>query len=173
MRKNEFILILEDLGRYIMKRHLGGLQITSPAFGNLDEIPKRFVSDGDNLSPPLKWSEVPEGTRELALVCFDPDAPYTYGYTHWVMYGIPPEITGIAEGEGKQAFIEGINSGGEQGYSGPAPPTGHGPHHYYFWLYALDTSLNLKPGLTHEQLLDAIDEHIIEQARIVGIYESK
>lgn len=156
-----------------MKRHLGDLQITSPAFKNLEEIPKRFVSDGQNLSPPLEWNKVPEGAKELALLCFDPDAPYTYGYTHWVMYGIPPEVTNIAEGEGKKAFTEGMNSGGEQGYSGPAPPLGNGPHHYYFWLYALDTKLNLQPGLTREQLLDAIDDHIIEQARHVGIYEVK
>ncbi len=156
-----------------MKRHLGDLQIKSPGFGNLEKIPKKFVSDGENLSPPLEWSKVPEGTKELALVCFDPDAPYTYGYTHWVMYGIPPETSGIAEGKGKRAFTEGINSGEKQGYSGPAPPPGHGPHHYYFWLYALDTKLNLKPGLTKKQLLEAIDDHITEQARFIGIYETK
>lgn len=154
-----------------MKRHLGYLQITSPAFGNLDKIPKRYAGGVENLSPPLEWSKVPEGTKELALLCFDPDAPYTYGYTHWVMYGIPPEVNCIAEGEGKQAFIEGINSGGGQGYTGPDPPPGNGPHHYYFWLYALDTRLNLKSGLTREQLLDVINDHITVQARLVGIYE--
>ena len=154
-----------------MKRHLGDLQISSPAFGHLEQIPKRYVSDGDNLSPPLEWIDAPADTKQFALVCFDPDAPYAHAYTHWLMYGIPSDVTGIAEGEGKRAFTEGINSGGQQGYSGPAPPTGHGPHHYYFWLYALDTELDLKPGLTRKQLIDAIEDYITVQARIVGIYE--
>lgn len=95
-----------------------------------------------------------------------------YGFTHWVMYGIPAGVTGIGKGKGKEAFTEGTTSYGEKGYGGPAPPPGNGPHHYYFWLYALDTALNLKSWLTREQLLNAIADHIIVQARLVGIYES-
>lgn len=153
-----------------MKMNLGDLQIRSPAFESLEHIPKRYVNDGDNLSPPLEWSNAPGDVQQFALVCYDPDAPYAHEYTHWVMYGIPPDVTSIAEGEGG-AFTEGVNSGGQQGYSGPAPPPGNGPHHYYFWLYALDTALDLKPGLTREQLIDVIEDHIIVQARLVGIYE--
>jgi Raf kinase inhibitor-like YbhB/YbcL family protein len=152
--------------------NLGDLRLSSPAFGPLGNIPKRYAYDGDNLSPPLEWSNAPADTREFALICFDPDAPLPYGFTHWVVYGIPADVTDIGEGEGKEAFTEGTTSYGERGYGGPDPPPGNGPHHYYFWLYALDTALNLKPGLTREQLLDAIADHIIVQARLVGIYES-
>jgi len=154
-----------------MEMKLGDLRISSPAFGSLERIPERYVSAGDNISPPLKWNGVPADTQELALICHDPDAPFPYGFTHWVMYGIPTDGNGIGEGEGKQAFTEGTNSLGGQGYTGPAPPPGHGPHHYYFWLYALDTALNLKSGLTRKQLLDAIADHVTVQARLVGIYE--
>jgi Raf kinase inhibitor-like YbhB/YbcL family protein len=154
-----------------MKMHLGNLQIISPAFGSLKNIPKHFTTSEDNISPPLNWINAPENTKEFALICYDPDAPVTYGFTHWVVYGIPPEINGIKEGEGK-TFIDGVNSSGVTGYSGPSPPKGHGPHHYYFWLFALDQVLNLDQGLTREELLDAIDGHIIDQARYVGIYEN-
>ena len=156
-----------------MKLNNEDLVISSPAFGSLENIPKRYASDGENISPPLKWSNIPQGTKQLALLCFDPDAPHPKGFTHWVVYGISPDIKEIAEGEKKGNFIKGTNSGGKKGYTGPAPPPGHGPHHYYFWLYALDTALDLKPGLTREQLLDAIADHIIIQARLVGIYEMK
>jgi Raf kinase inhibitor-like YbhB/YbcL family protein len=155
-----------------MKMHLGDLQIISPAFGSLRNIPKHFTTSGDNVSPPLNWMNAPENTKEFALICYDPDAPFTYGFTHWVVYGLPPEINGIEEGEGK-TFTDGVNSTGGTGYSGPAPPPEHGPHHYYFWLYALDKALHLDPSLTRDELLDAIDEHIIVQARHVGIYENK
>ena len=154
-----------------MKMHLGKLQIISPAFGSLRNIPKHFTTSGDNVSPPLNWMNAPENTKEFALICYDPDAPFTYGFTHWVLYGIPSEINSIEEGEGK-TFTSGVNSTGKIGYSGPAPPPGHGPHHYYFWLFALDQALNLDLGLTREELLDAIDDHIIVQARHVGIYEN-
>lgn len=155
----------------ILKMHLGNLQIMSPAFGTLRNIPKHFTTFGDNISPPLNWINAPEITKEFVLICNDPDAPVTYGFTHWVLYGIPPEINSIEEGEGK-TFTDGVNSMGETGYSGPSPPPGHGPHHYYFWLYALDKALHLDPGLTREEVLYAIDDHIIVQARYVGIYEN-
>ena len=154
-----------------MALNLGDLQIRSPAFGFLDRIPERYVYDGDNISPPVKWSGAPQGTKEFALICHDPDAPRPYGFTHWVVYGIPADVTGIGEGEGKNAFTEGTTGYGEQGWGGPAPPPGHGPHHYYFWLYSLDTTLNLNPGLTREQLLEVIADHVTVQARLVGIYE--
>ena len=154
-----------------MTLNLGDLHINSPAFGPLERIPERYVYDGDNISPPVEWSGAPPDTKEFALICHDPDAPLPYGFTHWVVYGIPADVTSIGEGKGKKVFTEGTTGYGEQGWGGPAPPPGHGPHHYYFWLYALDTALNLKPGLTREQLLDAIADHIIVQARLVGIYE--
>ena len=92
------------------------------------------------------------------------------GFTHWVLYGIPATVNQLAEADGSQ-FTEGMNSFNQPGYTGPAPPEGHGPHHYYFWLYALDAELDLKPELNRSQLLDAIADNIIEQARLIGIYE--
>jgi Raf kinase inhibitor-like YbhB/YbcL family protein len=146
------------------------LRIYSPAFASLENIPKRYTSEGENVSPPLAWSGVPPETQQLVLICHDPDAPLPYGFTHWLIYSIPPTVSQIAEADGGK-FTEGINSSNQPGYTGPAPPKGHGPHHYYFWLYALDANLALKPDMNREQLLDVIANHVIEQARLVGVYE--
>jgi hypothetical protein len=146
------------------------LRIGSPAFTNLAPIPKRYTVDGENISPPLEWSGLPSGTLQLALICHDPDAPLPQGFTHWTLYNISPSVTRLAEAGGSK-FTEGLNSVGQLGYTGPAPPKGHGLHHYYFWLYALNKELNLKPGLNREQLLKAIADRIVEQARLVGVYE--
>jgi hypothetical protein len=154
-----------------MPLNLGDLDIKSSAFASLGRIPKRNAGDGENLSPPLEWDGAPKGTREFALVCHDPDAPLVQGFTHWVLYGIPPETTRLTEGQKPGAFSGGVNGTGKAGYMGPYPPNGHGPHHYYFWVYALDRPLGLKPGLNLEQLLHSIDGHVLEQARVVGVYE--
>ncbi|MUL39271.1 YbhB/YbcL family Raf kinase inhibitor-like protein [Gloeocapsopsis dulcis] len=153
-----------------MGLNIKDLRIVSPAFTTLERIPKRYTSDGENISPPLEWSGLPSGTQQLALICHDPDAPLPYGFTHWTVYGIPPTANQLAEAGGSK-FMEGTNSADKLGYTGPAPPSGHGLHHYYFWLYALDKELDLKPGLHREQLLEAISDCVIEQARLVGIYE--
>ena len=155
-----------------MQLNLGNLRIGSPAFESLGRIPKRYAGDGENVSPPLAWSGTPDGTGQFALVCYDPDAPLAQGFTHWVVYGIPADVTTLSEGQKADSFTPGVNSMGQQGYTGPLPPQGHGQHHYYFNLYALDSSVQLKPGLTREQLLDAIEGHILVQARLVGIYEN-
>ena len=154
----------------MVKIHLGDLAITSPSFEHGNPIPTEHAGDGADVSPELSWQAVPRGAREFALVCHDPDAPLTYGFTHWVVYGIPADSTGIPKGGGS-AFKEGPNDFGDQGYKGPAPPPGHGTHYYYFHLYALDTVLDAGPGLTSRQLLERIDDHIIEQARLVGTYK--
>lgn len=154
-----------------MPLNLGDLKIKSSAFAQLGHIPKRNAGDGQDLSPPLEWSGAPKGTREFALVCHDPDAPLVHGFTHWVLYGIPPTTTKLEEGQKPGTFTGGVNSTGRAGYMGPYPPNGHGPHHYYFWVYALDAALGLKPGLTMDQLQASIDGHILEQARLVGVYE--
>lgn len=154
-----------------MSLKLGNLRITSPAFGPTRRIPKRNAGDGENKSPPLEWSGVPAGTKQFALISHDPDAPLPNGFTHWVVYGIPPTITKLAEGQDSKAFVAGVNDMGKPGYMGPYPPTGHGPHNYYFWLYALDVGPGLKPGMNKSQLLDSIKDHILEQARLVGTYE--
>lgn len=152
-----------------MKLHLGDLTVSTPAFEHGGAIPSRHAKDGEDLSPELRWSNVPEGTRELAVICHDPDAPLTDGFTHWVVYGIPADATGIPEGGGG-AFTEGTSDFGDAGYGGPAPPPGHGTHHYFFHLYALDAPVGAGPGLTRAELLERIDDHIVEQARVVGTY---
>lgn len=153
-----------------MSLKLGKLKIGSSAFQPMGRIPKRNGGDGDNKSPPLEWSGAPAGTTQFAIVCHDPDAPLPHGFTHWVVYGIPATTTKLAEGQDK-AFVSGVNDTGKPGYLGPYPPGGHGVHHYYFWLYALNSTSTPKPGLTRIQLLDAMKDNILEQARLVGTYE--
>jgi Raf kinase inhibitor-like YbhB/YbcL family protein len=154
-----------------MKIHLGKLRISSPSFSHGQRIPDRHAVGEKPTSPPLAWSDPPGGTQSYAFVVHDPDAPLTYGFTHWVLYGIPASTTGIAEGGG-DGFVQGLNSKGGHKYVPPAPPPGHGDHFYYFNLYALDEDLDLPPGLSSAELLERIDDHIIEQARIVGTYSN-
>ncbi len=145
------------------------LQIRSSAFNGHEPIPERHTGDGEDVSPALEWSGVPDGTGSFAVVVHDPDAPLVDGFTHWVAYNIPSDATGLPEGD--DGATAGENSFGNQGYNGPAPPPGHGPHHYYFWVYALDADLGLEPGLDRRELLSRIEDHVIEQARTIGIYE--
>ena len=153
-----------------MSLKIGTLSISSSAFEQHGKIPKAYAMDGGNKSPPLALKGVPGEAKQLALVCHDPDAPLPKGFTHWVVYGIPPGTTSIPEGGGA-GFVQGSNGMGKPGYIGPAPPQGHGVHHYYFWLYALGDGPELRPGLSREALLDAIGDRVIAQARLVGIYE--
>jgi Raf kinase inhibitor-like YbhB/YbcL family protein len=136
------------------------LRISSPAFMDHGPIPERYTVDGENVSPRLSWGGAPEGTRSFALVVHDPDAPLVDGFTHWVLYGIPPDATGLPEGSSH--FTAGTNSAGAAGYGGPAPPPGHGAHHYYFWLYALDEDADLEPGLDRRALLERVEDHVLE-----------
>jgi Raf kinase inhibitor-like YbhB/YbcL family protein len=148
--------------------NVADLRLRSPAFGHHQTIPSRHAVGGENVAPALEWSGVPQGTKAFAVVVHDPDAPLVDGFTHWVAYGIPGDATGLPEGGG--AVVSGTNSFGKTGYGGPAPPPRHGSHHYYFWLYALDEDLALEPGLDRRALLDRIQDHVIEQARLVGTY---
>jgi Raf kinase inhibitor-like YbhB/YbcL family protein len=108
---------------------MAGIELRSPSFGDHQPIPARQAKDHDNLSPALEWSGVPEDAVELAVLCQDPDAP-SGTFTHWVLAGLEPTATGLAEGERPAAGVEGRNDFGEEGYSGPLPPAGHGPHRY-------------------------------------------
>ncbi|MEA2230216.1 MAG: hypothetical protein QOD83_32 [Solirubrobacteraceae bacterium] len=151
--------------------NVADLTLRSPAFSNHESIPRRHAQDGENLAPPLEWSGVPDGTKAFAVVVHDPDAPLVDGYTHWVAYGIPGDATGLPEGGGDA--VAGVNSSGDTGYRGPAPPPGHGVHHYYFWVYALDEAIDLEPGLDRRALLERIEDRVIEQARLIGLYENE
>ena len=145
------------------------LAIRSGGFQPHGKIPVRHTGDGEDVAPELSWTGVPDGTKAFALVVHDPDAPLVDGFTHWVAYGIAADATGLPEGGGD--VVSGTNSFGNQEYNGPMPPPGHGPHHYYFWVYALDADLGLEPGLTRRELNDRIEDHVIEQARVIGVYE--
>ncbi len=152
---------------------LSPLTLTSDSFGPNGPIPKRCTMEGQNLSPQLHWTGVPDGTKSFALVCHDPDAPLaaagSYGFVHWVLYNLPASLTGLAEGAA--AGTEGVSDFGKPGYGGPLPPPGHGIHHYFFILMALDTVLDLEPGLTLWQLMSKIEPHVIGMNRLVGTYQ--
>jgi Raf kinase inhibitor-like YbhB/YbcL family protein len=148
--------------------NVADLKVKSPAFEGHKSIPDRHTTNGENVAPPLEWSGVPDGTKAFAIVVHDPDAPLVDGFTHWVAYGIPAGTTSLPEGG--EGVVNGVNSMGEEGYMGPAPPAGHGTHHYYFWVYALDDELDLPAGLDRRALFDRIEDHVIEQARMIGTY---
>lgn len=152
------------------------LRLTSSAFESAGPIPKRYSGEGENLSPPLAWTHVPTGTRSFAIICHDPDAPLVtpngqYGYVHWVAYGIPGNVTALDEGT--SSLVVGKNETGAEGYTGPMPPPGHGVHHYFFWLLALNAAPQLEAGLTLTALLAQIEPHLIGMNRLVGTYERK
>lgn len=149
--------------------NVADLRISSTGFDGHGRIPERHTGDGEDVSPALAFSGVPEGTKSIAVVVHDPDAPLVDGFTHWVAYGIAGDAEGLPEGG--DDVVPGTNSFGNRGYNGPAPPPGHGPHHYYFWVYALDDDLGLEPGLDRRALLERIEDHVIEQARVIGTYE--
>jgi Raf kinase inhibitor-like YbhB/YbcL family protein len=149
------------------------LELKSAAFSQGGDIPKQHTCDGADASPPLEWSAVPAGTKTLALVCEDPDAPSGL-WVHWVLWGIAPTTGALPEGVKPTATLtdggrQGRNSFGKLGHSGPCPPRGK-PHRYFYRLYALDAAPNLEPGATRQQLLDAIRGHILAQAELMGRY---
>ena len=119
---------------------LSNMQLESSAFNHGGDIPQQYTGEGADISPQLSWTEAPETTKSFALICHDPDAPLispgSYGYVHWVLYNIPSNIYSLAEGT--DLYTPGINDFGNSGYGGPMPPNGHGIHHYYFWVLALD-----------------------------------
>lgn len=151
---------------------LSDMTLTSSAFDIGGPIPTKHTGEGEDVSPALSWRDQPEGTRSYALICHDPDAPLvkpgTYGFVHWVLYGIPGDIAELPEGVGE--YTQGVNDFGNSGYNGPMPPDGHGTHHYFFWLLALDAELELDPGLTMWELLEKIEPNVIAMNRLVGTY---
>jgi Raf kinase inhibitor-like YbhB/YbcL family protein len=143
-------------------------ELTSSAFDEGQQVPRKFSCEGDNASPPLSWGSLPEGTRSLALIVHDPDAP-SGDFPHWVAWNIDPDSGGLEEGA--HAPVEGTNGFGENGYDGPCPPPGHGTHRYVHELFALDTELDLEEDASREQLEDAMDGHVLGGAELVGTYE--
>ena len=154
---------------------LSTMQLTSTEFEPGGAIPAKFTGEAEDVSPALAWTDAPEGTKSFALICHDPDAPLvkpgTYGFVHWVLYGIPGSVSELSEGVGD--YVEGANDFGNTGYGGPMPPPGHGTHHYFFWLLALDANPDLEPGLSMWELLERIEPHVIGMNRLVGTYSRR
>lgn len=142
------------------------MKLSSDAFEDNGMIPKIYTCDGENVSPPLSISGVPQGAKSLALVLDDPDAPFG-SFNHWVIWNITPQKSYFEKGE-KIGFIEGRTDFGDTAYGGPCPPSG--THRYVFNLYALDYVLDLKDGSTKKDLEAVMTNHIIEQATLVGKY---
>ena len=146
---------------------MAGFELTSTAFENGQAIPRRYSCDGDDFSPPLMWSGVPDGAGSLVLVVDDPDAPGGT-FTHWLGWRIDPGMGGIAEGE--SAPSEGENDFGTTGYRGPCPPPGHGPHRYSFRLYGLAEEPSLRAGAGKSEVERAVED-ALAVAELVGTYE--
>jgi Raf kinase inhibitor-like YbhB/YbcL family protein len=142
------------------------LQLTSPAFQEGGTIPKKFTCDGQNVSPQLDWSAVPDGAKSLALIADDPDAPSGI-FVHWVLYSLPADLNGLPEGAA--SGVLGVNGFGKKAYGGPCPPKGT-PHRYFFKLYALDSTPDLKPGSSKAQVENAMRGHILAQGQLMGKY---
>jgi Raf kinase inhibitor-like YbhB/YbcL family protein len=148
--------------------------LTSAAFVQGARIPPVYTCEGDNSSPPLAWSRAPVEARSYALVCDDPDAPRG-SFVHWVLYNLSPDAVELQPGvpadpELPSGARQGRNTAGKVGYMGPCPPPGT-PHRYFFRLYALDISLNLPPGVSKDQLEQAMDQHIVAQGTLMGVYQ--
>lgn len=150
------------------------LQLTSSSFQSEGNIPSQFTCEGRDISPELTWKNAPSGTKSFALIVHDPDAPRSGGFTHWVVYNLPGNVTHIAQGAPNteklpSGGIQGKNDFGQIGYKGPCPPSG--THRYYFYLYALDTELNLQPGAGKDDVEKAIKGHVLEKTEFMGRYK--
>jgi len=158
-------------------RALPKIEVHSASFGDDHVIAARHThSDGEDISPALRWHGVPEAAAELVILCEDPDAPLPKPFVHWIAYGIMPSDGGLLEGvraepRADSGMMQGKNTLRSDGYTGPAPPPGHGTHHYHFQIFALDRRLDLEPGATRDELVEAMRGHIIAAGEVVGTYE--
>ena len=150
--------------------NIGDLTVGSGAFSFGDPIPVRHTMLGDDVNPEVSWTGLPQGTAELAIICDDPDAPLLAPFVHWVVFGISPAVSSIDEATTAPGQL-GRNDFGNHAYNGPRPPAGHGPHHYYFWVFALESRINSHPDMTGAELRSAMEGLVIEQNRLVGTFE--
>lgn len=149
------------------------MELTSQAFASGAAVPEKYACTGDDISPPLRWTNLPGGVQSYALILDDPDAPSGV-FTHWVLYNLPPNAKELEEGFTPTRHADwraeaGRNDFGATGYGGPCPPQGE-EHHYYFRLYALDSELDIGPGADRAQVLNAIRGHILEQTELTGTF---
>jgi Raf kinase inhibitor-like YbhB/YbcL family protein len=152
------------------------LQITSTAFAEGQPIPQKYTCQGSDISPPLAWTNIPANVKSFALIMDDPDAPVGT-WVHWVLYDLPATATQMPENTPKSQQLpngakQGLNTWPHLGYGGPCPPPGK-PHRYFFKLYALDTMLNLKPGVTKKEVEAAMKGHVLAEGQLMGTYQRK
>jgi Raf kinase inhibitor-like YbhB/YbcL family protein len=162
-----------DMARTTTPTERAQVQVTSPAFKEGGMIPQQYTCEGEDISPPLRWGAVPEGTESLAVIMEDPDAPWGT-FVHWVVYDLPPELQGLPENLPRDKTfavggVQGVNNSSELGYKGPCPPSG--THRYFFRLYALDAKTDLPAGETKNRLLKAMEGHILAQGQLMGKYK--
>ena len=155
------------------ERTIEKLEVASSAFKEGEMIPKRYSAYGDNISPDIRWSKPPIGTKYMAIICEDPDAPIGI-WTHWVAFNIPGKSQGLPENIPPHealddGTIQGMNDSRRIGYDGPRPPFGN--HRYYFKVYALDSRLNLGARVTRDELLNAMEGNILAEGSLMGRYE--
>lgn len=155
------------------------MQLTSPSFENQSHIAREFTCDGEDISPALEWSDVPEGTRSFALIVDDPDAPDPADpkmtWVHWVLYNMPATVSSLPQGvrddDLPQGTLQGLNDWKKTGYGGPCPPVGE--HRYFHKLYALDMVLEDLARPTKAKLEKAMEGHILSKAELIGLYQRK
>ena len=148
------------------------INVGSSGFTEGGMIPKQFTCDGADISPPLSWSTVPEGTKSIAIIVDDPDAP-AGTWVHWLVYNLPPDLKGLPENVPAQKTLanggmQGMTDFRRIGYGGPCPPSG--THRYFFKVYALDSILDLFPGAIKKRLLSAMEGHILAEGELMGKY---
>jgi Raf kinase inhibitor-like YbhB/YbcL family protein len=147
------------------------IEVKSPEFEAGQEIPFRYSADGQNISPPITWSNLPRETKSIALLVEDPDAPLPQPFVHWIAFNIDPLTLSLHEGvpvEEKIKLKQGKNSGLKIGWTGMAPPKGDTPHHYHFQVFALDEMLPLGNGIGRSALIKAMSGHVIARGELVG-----
>jgi Raf kinase inhibitor-like YbhB/YbcL family protein len=149
-----------------------GFILSSTAFAEGEPIPQKYSCDGEDISPPMKWTDPPESTMSFALIADDPDAPVGT-WVHWVLYNLPADTRSLPEAFPSDADVSdgsmnGENSWGQLGYGGPCPPSG--THRYFFKLYALDLNLDMAAGATKDELLQAMEGHILAETELMGTY---
>jgi Raf kinase inhibitor-like YbhB/YbcL family protein len=148
------------------------MEITSPAFAHNTRMSSLYTCDSKDINPPLIFSNVPEHAVSLTLIMDDPDVPKELRedgmWDHWIVFNISPSVHGVKEGEEPEG-VHGVGTSGNLDYHGPCPPDRE--HRYFFALYALDTLLDLKEGITKREVLAAMKGHVIEKAELIGLYE--
>jgi Raf kinase inhibitor-like YbhB/YbcL family protein len=165
----------EPLGTSEERSHEMTISVSSSAFEEGSMIPSKYTCDGKDISPPLKWEGVPEGTSSIALISDDPDAPMGT-WVHWVMWNVPPDAQGLPENVPPDSQLpdgsrQGITDFGRSGYGGPCPPGG--THRYYFKVYALDTMVDLPTSARKGDLLKAAEGHVLAEGQLMGRYSRR